>query len=146
MFDRAVSLYRQNALALFGIVAVTALPLALLQYPVTRLEQPQLDAMIRIFEHPELANAHHIPPAFGSPIALGLSVVLTLLEYLAWAFCLAAIAEGVAAVYRGSPIEFAACFTCPATPSLFFPPTPVGQLGFALVPTLAFHSGLTFER
>jgi hypothetical protein len=110
MFDRAVSLYRQNALALFGIVAVTALPLALLQYPVTRLEQPQLDAMIRIFEHPELANAHHLPPAFGSPVALALSVVLTLLEYLAWAFCLAAIAEGVAAVYRGSPIEFAACW------------------------------------
>lgn len=110
IFDRAVSLYRRNVLALAGIVAVTALPLALLQYPVTQLEQPQLDAMIRIFEHPELANPHHIPPAFGSPVALALSVVLTILEYLAWAFCLAAIAEGVGAIYRGSPIEFVACW------------------------------------
>jgi len=109
LFDRAVSLYGQNARALVGIVAVTAVPLALLQYPVTRIEQPQLDAMIRFFEHPDL-GAHHVPPAFPSPAALALSIVLTLLEYLAWAFCLSAIAEGVDAVYRGSPIEFAACW------------------------------------
>jgi hypothetical protein len=110
MFDRAGLLYRQNVVALVGIVAVTAVPLALLQYPVTQLEQPQLDAMMRLFEHPELADARHIPPAFGSPAALALSIVLTLLEYLAWAFCLSAIAEGVAAVYQASPIEFAACW------------------------------------
>src|SRR5579863_10617091 len=70
IFERAASLYRQNVLALFGIVAVTAVPLALAQFPVTRLEQPQLDAMIRLFEHPELADARHLPPAFGSPAVL----------------------------------------------------------------------------
>jgi hypothetical protein len=109
LFDRAVSLYGRNVRALVGIVAVTALPLAILQYPVTRIEQPQLDAMIRFFEHPDL-GAHNIPPAFPSAGALALSIVLTLLEYLAWAFCLSAIAQGVDAVYRGSAIEFAACW------------------------------------
>ncbi len=106
LFDGAVSLYGRNVRALVGIVAVTAVPLAILQYPVTRIEQPQLDAMMRFFEHPDL-TAHAVPPSFPSAGALTLSIVLTLLEYLAWAFCLSAIAEGVDAVYRRSLIEFA---------------------------------------
>ena len=48
MFDLAVSLYGRNFLVLVGIVAVTAVPLALLQYPVTTVEQPQLDAAMRL--------------------------------------------------------------------------------------------------
>ncbi|MGC2633057.1 MAG: hypothetical protein WA215_02475 [Candidatus Cybelea sp.] len=109
MFDLAVSLYGRNFLVLVGIVAVTAVPLALLQYPVTRMEQPQLDAAMRLLEHPEIA-ARQIPPAFNSPGALALSIVLTLLGYLVWAFCLGAIAEGVARIYAASTIEFAACW------------------------------------
>jgi hypothetical protein len=109
MFDLAVSLYGRNFLVLVGIVAVTAVPLALLQYPVTRMEQPQLDAAMRLLEHPVIA-ARQIPPAFNSPGALALSIVLTLLGYLVWAFCLGAIAEGVARIYVASTIEFAACW------------------------------------
>ncbi|MGB8151476.1 MAG: hypothetical protein WCE97_09830, partial [Candidatus Cybelea sp.] len=109
MFDLAVSLYGRNFLVLVGIVAVTAVPLALLQYPVTTVEQPQLDAAMRLLEHPEIA-ARQIPPAFNSPRAVALSIMLTLLGYLVWAFCLVAIAEGVARVYRASTIEFAACW------------------------------------
>ncbi len=109
MFDLAVSLYARNFLVLVAIAAVTALPMALLQYPVTATEQPQLDAAIRLLEHPEIA-ARQIPPAFNSPRAVALSIVLTLLGYLVWAFCLGAIAEGVARIYRGSTIEFAACW------------------------------------
>jgi hypothetical protein len=109
MFDLAVSLYGRNFLVLVGIVAVTAVPLTLLQYPVTAMEQPQLDAAIRLLEHPEIA-ARQIPPAFTSPRAVALSIMLTLLGYLVWAFCLVAIAEGVARIYRASTIEFAACW------------------------------------
>ena len=109
MFDLAVSLYGRNFLVLVAIVAVTTLPLALLQYPVTRMEQPQLYAAMRLLEHPEI-GAHRIPPAFDSPSALALSIVMAFLWYLAWAFCLSAIAEGVARLYRASTIEFAACW------------------------------------
>jgi hypothetical protein len=109
MFDLAVSLYGRNFLVLVGIVAVTAVPLALLQYPVTRMEQPQLDAAMRLLEHPEIA-ARQMPPGFNSPRAVALSIVLTLLGYLVWAFCLGAIAEGIARIYAGSTIEFAACW------------------------------------
>jgi hypothetical protein len=109
MFDLAVSLYGRNFLVLVSIVAVTAVPLALLQYPVTRMEQPQLDAAMRLLEHPEIA-ARQIPPAFNSPGALALSIALNLLGYLVWAFCLGAIAEGVARIYAATTIEFAACW------------------------------------
>lgn len=110
MFDRGVSLYGRNFSALVGIVGVTVVPLALLQYPVTRIEQPQLDALFRLFEHPELADSRRIPAPFNSPTALALSILLTLLEYLMWAFSLSAIAEGVARLYRGETIEFAVCW------------------------------------
>jgi hypothetical protein len=73
------------------------------------MEQPALDAAMRLLEHPEIA-ARQMPAAFNSPSVVALSIALSLFGYLAWAFCLGAIAEGVARLYGASTIEFAVCW------------------------------------
>jgi hypothetical protein len=111
IFDRAVALYGQNFLALIALVAVVTIPLALLQYPIAQIEQPQLDAMLRLIEHPELARTQPLPPLFASPRFLAATVSAALAGYLVWAFSLSAIAVGVERVYTGARIGFVACWS-----------------------------------
>ncbi len=110
IFERAVVLYGQNFPVLIALVAVTTIPLALLQYPVTQMEQPQLDAVLRLLEHPELARTQPLPPFFASPKLLGVIVLLALAGYLAWAFSLSALAVGVARLYKGERIAYLGCW------------------------------------
>jgi hypothetical protein len=86
IFDRAVALYGQKFLVLIALVAVATIPLAVLQYPIAQIDQPQLDAMLRLIEHPELARTQPVPPLFASPRFLAATVSLALAGCLVWAF------------------------------------------------------------
>jgi hypothetical protein len=109
-FERAAVLYGRNFIVLVGVVAVATVPLALLQYPIDRIEQPELDAMLRLFAHPEIARTQAVPPLFASPRFLALIAGAALAGYSVWAFSLSAIAAGVERLYIGEPIGFRACW------------------------------------
>ena len=53
IFDRAITLYIRNFVPFAAIVMVLVVPLAILQYFLDLSSQPQLDALVRIFTHPE---------------------------------------------------------------------------------------------
>ncbi len=129
IFERAVVLYGRNFPVLIALVAVTTIPLALLQYPVTQMEQPQLDAVLRLLEHPELARTQPLPPLFASPKLLAVIVLLALAGYLAWAFSLSALAVGVARLYKGERIAYLGCWR----PVLHRAPSLAAVLGLALL-------------
>jgi hypothetical protein len=110
IFDRAVTLYIRNFVPFAGIVTVLVVPLAILQYFIARGSQPQVDAMIRIFQHPELSRTEPMPTIFDSPGSTAAVVAAMLLAYAVAPFVLNAVGVGVARLYRGRPVEFRACY------------------------------------
>lgn len=110
IFDRAITLYIRNFVPFAAIVMVLVVPLAILQYFVDLSSQPQLDALVRVFTHPERIRTEHMPPTFNSPASVGIFTALLLLTYAAWPFALNAVAVGVARLYRNLPVEFRICY------------------------------------
>ncbi len=110
IFDRAITLYIRNFVPFAAIVMVLVVPLAILQYFLDLSSQPQLDALVRIFTHPERIRTEHMPPTFNSPASIGIFIALLLLTYAAWPFALNAVAVGVARLYRDLPVEFRICY------------------------------------
>jgi hypothetical protein len=111
IFDRAITLYIRNFIPFALIVGVIILPLAVLQYFVDVSSVPQFDAMIKILTHPGKTPPPPVLPAFlQNPGTLTLFIVLILVVYLIWPFALNACAVGIARLYRGRPIDFAACY------------------------------------
>jgi hypothetical protein len=110
IFDRAVTLYIRNFVPFAAIVAVLVVPLAILQYLLDLNSQPEIDAMLRIFTHPESARTEHMPSMFNSPATVAAFAVLLLLTYAVWPFALNAVAVGVARLYRNRPVEFRSCY------------------------------------
>ena len=110
IFDRAITLYIRNFVPFAAIVMVLVVPLAILQYFVDLSSQPQLDALVRVFTHPERIRTEHMPPTFNSPASVGIFIALLLLTYAAWPFALNAVAVGVARLYRNLPVEFRICY------------------------------------
>ncbi len=110
IFDRAITLYIRNFVPFASIVMVLVVPLAILQYFLDLNSQSQLDALVRIFTHPERIRTEHVPPTFSSPASIGIFIALLLLTYAAWPFALNAVAVGVARLYRNLPVEFRVCY------------------------------------
>jgi hypothetical protein len=110
IFDRAMMLYVRNVISFAAIVIVLIVPLAILQYILDLVARPQLDAMIRVLEHPEGARTEHVPPIFDSPAAVAITAVTLLVAYVIWPFALNAVAVGVARLYREKRVEFRACY------------------------------------
>ena len=78
IFERAIAAYVQNFPVLLGLIVAATIPLALLQYPINEIQQPQLDALLRLLEHPEIARTAPVPPVLTSPSFLGATILLTL--------------------------------------------------------------------
>ncbi|HEV3090746.1 MAG TPA: hypothetical protein VGX91_04795 [Candidatus Cybelea sp.] len=110
IFDRAITLYIANFVPFVGIVMVMVVPLAVMQYFIDLASQPQFDAMIRLFEHPETARSQPMPTMFDSPVSVVMVILTLLVATVLWPFALNAVAVGVARLYRGRPVEFRACY------------------------------------
>jgi len=108
IFDRAITLYVRNFWPFLAIVLVLILPLAVLQYVLDSSQSSQLSEALRVLTHPSAT-----PPTFTSmfsPGEIGTLVAMVILYFALWPFVFVAAAVGVARVYRGRPVEFAACY------------------------------------
>jgi hypothetical protein len=110
IFDRAFALYVRAFAPWIGIAAAAVVPAAAVQYAVTLREQPQIDATLRLLEHPELLRHPHAPTLFDSPGSIGMTVASLLLGYLLLAFATGAVGAGVARLYRNERVGFRACY------------------------------------
>jgi hypothetical protein len=111
IFDRAITLYIRNFIPFVGIVSVFVIPLSLMQYFIDRASIPQWDSMLHTLEHPGQAAPPPVLPAFlSSPEQAALFIARILVAWLLWPFALNACTVGVARLYRGSAVEFGACY------------------------------------
>lgn len=111
IFDRAITLYIRNFVPFALIVGVLIVPLAVLQYFLDASSVPQFDAMMKILTHPDKTPATPVMPAFlHDPGMMALFILLVAVVYLLWPFALNAIAVGIARLYRGGTVDFAACY------------------------------------
>lgn len=155
IFDRAITLYIRNFVAFALIVGVLIVPLAVLQYFLDVSSVPQFDAMMKILTHPDKAPPPPVMPAFlRDPGTLALFVVLIAIVYLLWPFALNAIAVGIARLYRGGTVDFAACYKAslqrwPAVIGLLFMELGLflaWYLSFILLTVLSMFVGIAFTR
>lgn len=112
IFDRAITLYIRNFIPIAGIVAVVVVPLAVLQYLMDLSSMPQFDQMMKILTHPNAPQpTEPVLPAFMTDPRVAILLVVTLVVASAiYPFALNAVAIGVARLYRGRPVLFAACY------------------------------------
>lgn len=108
VFHRAIALYARHFGAFIGLVVVTIVPFAVVQYAVDLFERPQLDASLDVLQHPERLRTEHLPAL--SPAALGVALLSVLVGYALLAFAVSAVGVGVARLYRGEGVEFRACY------------------------------------
>jgi hypothetical protein len=109
IFDRAITLYVRNFWPFFAIVLVLIVPLAAVQYVLDSSQSAQLYEVLRVLQHPG-SKAVPTPSILGSPAQIVMVLLTALIFYLLWPFALNAVAIGVARLYRGRPVEFAACY------------------------------------
>ncbi|HEY1429773.1 MAG TPA: hypothetical protein VGF18_09375, partial [Candidatus Tumulicola sp.] len=109
IFDRAITLYLKNFKAFFAIVLVVLVPYAFVQYGLDAQQSAQFQALFWVFQHP-----HDPVPASlttpQSPMQIFAYIGIALLFYAFWIVTVAAVSVGVARLYRGRPVEFAACY------------------------------------
>ncbi|HEY6327554.1 MAG TPA: hypothetical protein VIW73_13700 [Candidatus Cybelea sp.] len=105
IFNRAITLYMRHFRALAGIALAAILPLALVQYVTLRLEGPQLDALLAVWQHPERLGTQQLPTVFNSPTALAPTIVSVLVGYLVMTFAVCAVAVATSEVYRNEAIS-----------------------------------------
>ncbi|HEY1656060.1 MAG TPA: hypothetical protein VGF86_13200 [Candidatus Tumulicola sp.] len=108
IFDRAITLYVRNFRPFFAIVLVLIVPLAVVQYFIDSSQSVQLEAMIRVLQHPDAKVP--TPALFGSPTEIVTLLLVAFVFYLLWPFALDAVAVGVARLYGNRPVEFSACY------------------------------------
>jgi len=118
IFDRAITLYIRNFIPIAGIVSVVIVPLAVLQYFLDLASMPQWDQIVQILTHPSKAQSAPpvLPAIFTEPSVAALFCVLLLLVWAVWPFALNACTVGVARLYRGRPVDFAACYRASLRP------------------------------
>ncbi|HVA32953.1 MAG TPA: hypothetical protein VNG31_02320 [Candidatus Baltobacteraceae bacterium] len=109
IFDRAITLYIRNFIPFAGIVSVLVVPLAVVQYFLDQNTLPQLAAAMEVLKHPSKTPPPP-PNYFSSPLEGALLGLLVLTVWIAWPFAVNACAVGIARLYRGRPVEFAACY------------------------------------
>ncbi len=110
IFDRAVTLYIRNFVPFAAIVMVFVVPLSFLRYFIDRGSQPQLEALIRVLQHPGHVPTQPMPTIFDSSSATALLAATAFLSYALWPFVMNAVAVGVARLYRNRPVEFRICY------------------------------------
>jgi hypothetical protein len=108
IFERAIALYVRNFATLIGIVVVTIVPAAIVQYVAAVREQPELNAMLDLLANPERLRTEHVPVL--SPATLAVTVGAVVFGYVMLAFAIGAVAAGVARIYRNEAPGFRTSF------------------------------------
>jgi hypothetical protein len=106
IFERAIALYARNFLSFAGMVAVTVVPVAILQYVIGIREEARIDATLDVLQHPDLLRTEHVPTLFNSPATVAVIIASALFLYYMSALALGAVAAGVGQIYRGTPPGF----------------------------------------
>ncbi len=140
IFDRAVTLYIRNFVPFASIVMVLIVPLGILQYVLDRSAQPSFDAILQAFEHPGRTLPDKIPSMFDSPLSIAVFVAMILVTYALWPFAMNAVAVGVAALYRGKPVEFRSCYEVALRRWLQI----VGMIGVSFLVVMAWYAAAIF--
>jgi hypothetical protein len=109
IFDRAITLYVRNFWPFLAIVLVLIVPLAVVQYVVDSSQVAQFSDLLRVLQHPG-STPPPMSNLFASPGQLAAVILTALIFMVLWPFALNAVAIGVARLYRGRPVEFAACY------------------------------------
>jgi hypothetical protein len=140
ILDRSITLYLRNFLPFVGIVLVMLVPFSALQYAVDSIQAGQIALIFHQITHPESkVPAAAAIPHVGAPtlVAIGLGALITV---LCEPFVYAAVAQGVARLYRGERVEFRACFgpVLRAWPKLLGFVALVFAIGLVLYVTLVF--------
>ena len=128
ILNRAVNLYARNFRVFVRIALVAMVPPALVEYATLRLERPQLDAMLAVWQHPEHLGTAAFPPMFDSPASIAMTIVSVLVGYVAMSFAVCAVAVATSDSYRDEPIGVSAAYL----PVLARWPAILGVLGIAL--------------
>lgn len=110
IFDRAINLYVRHFRAFAEIALAAIVPLAVVQYIALRLEGPQLDALVAVWQHPERLGTERFPTIFDSPATIAATVVSVVVGYLVMSFATCAVAVATSDVYRNEPIGVGAAY------------------------------------
>ncbi|HTU83105.1 MAG TPA: hypothetical protein VMF61_13305 [Candidatus Acidoferrales bacterium] len=110
IFDRAITVYVRNFIPFASLVSVVIVPLAVLQYVVDRSSTSEIDRALEILAHPTKAAPPVLPGFMTSPGAALAFVLLLIVVWAVWPFALNAVTVGVARLYRGSAVDFRACY------------------------------------
>ena len=108
IFDRAITLYVRNFAPFFAIVLTLVVPYAIVQFALESGQRGQLDAMMQAIAHPD-----RVPPMqslMASPQQIIAALVVVAIFAALWPFAMAAVAVGVARLYRGLPVRFGDCY------------------------------------
>ena len=128
IFDRAINLYVRHFRVFAGIALAAIAPLALVQYAALRLEGPQLNALVALWEHPDRFGAERFPTILDSPTTIASTVVSVIVGYLAISFAVCAVAVATSNAYRNEPVDVGAAYR----PALARWPEIIGVLAIAL--------------
>jgi hypothetical protein len=110
ILERSLELYARSFARFVALVAVTVLPVAIVQYLVLLRQQPALAATFDILRHPERLQSERVPTLFNSPDMLAIVIASALFAYYMLGFTLAAVAAAVARYDAGQPIGVRACY------------------------------------
>lgn len=106
ILERSFVLYARNFAPLLALVAVTVVPVAIVQYLVLLWGGSALNATLEVLQHPEHLSKQHVPTLFNSPGMVAIVIASGLFAYYMLGFALAAVAAAVARRYAGEPIAF----------------------------------------
>lgn len=126
IFDRAITLYTRHFRTFAGISLAAILPLAIAQYVTLRLEAPQLDAMLAVWQHPE--STAGLPSIFNSPTTIAAAAVSALVGYVLTSLAVCAVGVATADIYRDEPVSAGGAYRA----VLARWPAILGVLGIAL--------------
>lgn len=110
ILERSFGLYARNFGLLLSLVAVTIIPVAIVQYVVLIREGSGVNATLDVLQHPEHLQNQHVPTLFNSPGMLAVVIASALFAYYMLGFAVAAVAAAVARRYAGEPIGFRVCY------------------------------------
>lgn len=108
IFDRAITLYVRNFWPFVAIVLVLIVPIAAMELALGSAQSKEMNEALRVWTHPTAA-----PPKLTDLFSSGevtAIVAIVLLTFAIWPFVFGSVAVGVARLYRGRNVEFAACY------------------------------------
>lgn len=106
IFDRAVTLYAQNAVLFTLIALVVVVPVAIVSYFAGMHNSAAFAQILDQIQHP-----NKTAPAANASGALGLTMIMVAAAIILGAFVIVAIATAVSELYRSGRCDFSSAYT-----------------------------------